>query len=152
MPRLLVDINNPHKYTVEINSSAIILAVLENVHHQEDSEVSLSFVNDDEISELYEQYFGYTHFTDVLSFPSSEINPENGHVHLGDIIIAYPFVVRQAETLGNELSAEFTLLLIHGTLHLLGYDHDQQGNKKKMWAVQKKIMEKLQVQIANMPE
>ncbi len=152
MPHLLVDINNPHKYTIDIIPSDIIKIVLENVNYQKDTEVSLSFVNNEEISELYEQYFGYAHFTDVLSFPSDEINPENGHIHLGDIIIAYPFVVRQAETLANDLSSETTLLLIHGTLHLLGYDHDQLDNKKEMWAIQKKILEILQVQIVNIPE
>ncbi|OJX41444.1 MAG: rRNA maturation RNase YbeY [Chloroflexi bacterium 44-23] len=152
MESVIVEIANPHKYPIVINPSLLINTVLNFQNFHKNAEVSLSFINEAKISKLYKQYFGYAHVTDVLSFPSGEINPENGHIYLGDILIAYPFVVKQAKTLGNELSDELSLLIIHGLLHLLGFDHDTKEKNDEMWALQKEIMKALEIQITRFPE
>ena len=64
---------------------------------------------------------------------------ENSH-YLGDIIISVPTATRQAQKGGHSLEAELQLLMIHGVLHLLGYDHDTLEGKKRMWSKQKEIL------------
>jgi probable rRNA maturation factor len=60
--------------------------------------------------------------------------------HLGDVVIAYPYAERQAQRFGNSLAAELRLLAIHGTLHLLGYDHATSDEEEAMWAEQEAIL------------
>lgn len=75
--------------------------------------------SDREVRELNRRFLGIDRPTDVLSFPSgSGIGP------LGDIAIAFPYARRQAETLGHGADVELRVLLLHGVLHLLGYDHE----------------------------
>ena len=61
--------------------------------------------------------------TDVLAFPDGSENPENGLLYLGDVVIAYPFAALQAHEAGHSPGDEIQLLVVHGLLHLLGYDH-----------------------------
>jgi probable rRNA maturation factor len=81
--------------------------------------------------------------TDVLSFPASEADPETGTPYLGDILISIPRAKQQAETAGHSLEAEVQLLVVHGTLHLLGHDHAKAGEKARMWKEQAEVMSKL---------
>ncbi len=75
--------------------------------------------SDREVRELNRRFLGIDRPTDVLSFPSgSGIGP------LGDIAIAFPYARRQAEALGHGADVELRVLLLHGVLHLLGYDHE----------------------------
>jgi len=75
--------------------------------------------SDREVRELNRRFLGHDHPTDVLSFPSGAgIGP------LGDIAIAFPYARRQAEALGHSVDVELRVLLLHGVLHLLGYDHE----------------------------
>jgi probable rRNA maturation factor len=60
--------------------------------------------------------------------------------HLGDVVIAYPYAERQAQQFGNSAAAELRLLAVHGTLHLLGYDHASPEEEEEMWAVQEAIL------------
>ncbi len=83
--------------------------------------------------------------TDVLSFPAGDPGP--GPVepvrYLGDIAISIPYAQRQARQQGHSLLAELQLLAIHGTLHLLGYDHTDAAEKKEMWAAQTAVLTQL---------
>lgn len=63
-----------------------------------------------------------------------------GDAYLGDIIIAVPYTRRQAEALGRTLSQELALLVVHGVLHLLGYDHATEEDEAGMWAIQQEIL------------
>jgi probable rRNA maturation factor len=102
---------------------------------------------DERIRKLNNQFLNQDAPTDVLSFPAEHEDPDTGHNYLGDIIISYPQAVQQADAAGHALSAELTLLVIHGLLHLLGYDHDSPEAKADMWFVQDQVLYILGVQI-----
>ena len=87
------------------------------------AEVSISFVNKNKITKLNEQYMGRIGVTDVLSFPlENEIDPQ-GIMHLGDIVICWPQLQKQAEDNGRSVEKEIDFLIEHGMLHLLGKHH-----------------------------
>jgi probable rRNA maturation factor len=96
------------------------------------------------VLDLNRQYAQNDYETDVLSFPSEgdPYDTEPGEApYLGDVIIAVPVAQQQADTAGHTLIAELQLLTIHGTLHLLGYDHDTPENQAVMWALQSAAMD-----------
>ena len=99
-------------------------------------ELSLSFVTDDEIAELHERYMHEPGPTDVLTFPLDEDDvTEQGLRMLGDVVIA-PAVA--AANNRADPAAELRLLVVHGVLHILGYDHEQDGERAEMWARQER--------------
>jgi len=99
-------------------------------------ELSLSFVTDDEIAELHERYMHEPGPTDVLTFPLDEDDvTEQGLRMLGDVVIAP--AVAAANNPGDP-AAELRLLVVHGVLHILGYDHEQDGERAEMWARQER--------------
>ena len=71
---------------------------------------------------------------------------------LGEILICFPFVENQAKNLNNSIDSEISLLIIHGLLHLLGYDHVENSPKNEMWALQAKILKRLNISINSIPE
>jgi probable rRNA maturation factor len=79
----------------------------------------------------------------VLSFPAGEYDPETGSRYLGDILISTAYAARQAAQYGHSPEAETQLLVIHGVLHLLGYDHAEPEEKERMWAEQTAILQLL---------
>ncbi|KAF0112565.1 MAG: hypothetical protein FD147_161 [Chloroflexi bacterium] len=93
------------------------------------------------------QYLGIDKPTDVLSFASKEIDPDTGIVNLGDIIISYQTAEKQALEAGHLTINEIRLLLIHGVLHLLGYDHFSTAEKEIMWKKQKALLDFQNIQI-----
>src|SRR6266480_3396060 len=93
-------------------------------------ELSVSFVAEREMAELNERYVGERGATDVLSFPLDE--PEDEHRLLGDVVICPQYAAAN----NADLAAELRLLLVHGILHLLGYDHEQDRERARMWARQ----------------
>jgi probable rRNA maturation factor len=100
---------------------AWIAAVLR--HQQlEDAEVSLYIVDEAEGEELNSQYRGKDYPTNVLSFPA-DIPEEVGVPLLGDLVVCAPVVEREAQEQGKTLAAHWAHMLVHGTLHLLGFDH-----------------------------
>jgi probable rRNA maturation factor len=110
--------------------------------------ISVAITDNETIRRLNRQYRNIDAPTDVLSFqnvPDPDF-PNDDHVtkaHLGDIIIAYPVAKAQALATGHTAPEEVALLAVHGTLHLLGFDHDTLANKEKMWAAQHQIMTEL---------
>jgi probable rRNA maturation factor len=110
------------------------------------SEFGLQVTGDDTLQQLNLQYMGIDAPTDVLSFPVSFQNPDSGNPYLGDILISYPTAAHQAEASGHPPEEEVKLLLVHGLLHLLGYDHTTPEEKKAMWALQNSILAALQIQ------
>jgi len=94
------------------------------------AEMSVVITGQEKIHRLNKQYLDEDAPTDVLSFPMLEdggvpfVNPPDRAVHLGEVIISYPQAVKQAEARGHTVQKELATLLIHGTLHLLGHDHD----------------------------
>lgn len=106
-------------------------AVLEMENFEGSAEVSVSFVNNDEIRQLNKQYRDKDAETDVLSFPLGQDGKydqnEWGAYVLGDIVISMPKAYEQADTYGHSLQREVAFLTVHSLLHLLGYDHEQGG-------------------------
>lgn len=98
------------------------------------SELSLSFVTEDEIADLHLRYMGEEGSTDVLSFPLEEVD-EDGVRILGDVVIAPAVAGRNNPA---DPSAEMRLLLVHGILHLLGHDHEEDEERAEMWAIQER--------------
>jgi probable rRNA maturation factor len=113
-----------------------------------DTSLTLSVTDTETVQQLNAQYLDIDAPTDVLSFQNlpdpdfPAVDPEEVN-YLGDIIIAYPVARSQAETRGHSLMAEMTLLAVHGTLHLLEFDHDTPENKAAMWSAQEQVMAEL---------
>ncbi|GAP06488.1 probable rRNA maturation factor YbeY [Anaerolinea thermolimosa] len=128
-------------------------AALQTRHVKED-EVDLTIVFDDDarIQELNQQFSGINAPTDVLSFPANVIDPETGRLYLGDIIISVPRAEVQAVEAGLKVEEELTILVVHGVLHLLGFDHYTDVDKMKMWATQKNILAELGIASDKLPE
>ena len=107
-------------------------AVLQMEEFFDPAEVSVTFVDNEQIRELNAEYRNKDSATDVLSFPLGEngeydVNMETGALLLGDIIISVPRAIEQAEMYGHSLRLEIGFLTVHSMLHLLGYDHENEG-------------------------
>jgi len=100
-----------------------------------DSELSVSFVTADEIADLHVRYMDEEGPTDVLSFPLDGEEDEDGVRILGDVVIAPDVAVTNNAA---DPAAELRLLLVHGILHLLGHDHDEEDERAEMWARQER--------------
>ena len=118
-------------------------------HQKVDSSTDLSIVitGDDQLQNLNREYLGIDKPTDVLSFPSGDPDPDSGLVNLGDIIISYPTAKAQADAASHDVIDELTLLVVHGLLHLLNYDHDTPENRSRMWGIQEEILRELDVEV-----
>ena len=109
-------------------------------------ELSLLFTEDGEMKDLNRQYRGKDKTTDVLSFPQSDGGkaPDEAHGLLGDVVISVDTAQRQANEYGVTLTEEIDRLLIHGILHLAGYDHETSTtDAKKMRAKEESLIKKL---------
>jgi probable rRNA maturation factor len=126
------------------------LAVLE--HQSADGDLTILLTDDAQLHELNRDYLGIDAPTDVLSFPASETDPETARRYLGDILISVQRAEEQARAAGHGLEAEVQLLAVHGTLHLLGYDHAEAQEKARMWKAQAEILERLGISVIEIRE
>lgn len=114
-------------------------------HEGAEGSVCIELTNDELIHEANRDYRGVDRPTDVLSFPTSEgeqlIGIPDGH--LGDIMISVETAERQAAELGHSTEREIAFLAIHGTLHILGYDHMLPEDEEIMTARQREIISRL---------
>lgn len=108
--------------------------------------LTLAFVGDEELRDLNREFRSVHRTTDVLSFSSKTFDPESGIRYLGDVVISVPTAKSQADHAGHELSQELELLVVHGVLHLLGFDHDTRSRKSRMWQIQNEILRKGRIQ------
>ena len=100
-----------------------------------DTELSISFVTEDEIADLHRRYLQQDGPTDVLSFPLDDDAGEDRLRMLGDVVIAPAVAARNNP---DDPGSELRLLLVHGILHLLGHDHMEQADRATMWARQER--------------
>jgi probable rRNA maturation factor len=99
-------------------------------------ELSLSFVDDDEMARLHERYMQEAGPTDVLSFPLDDDDVDESGVRvLGDVVVCPAVAARNNP---DDPQAELRLLVVHGVLHVLGYDHEDDGERAEMWARQER--------------
>jgi probable rRNA maturation factor len=106
----------------------IVRAVLDG-EGIDDAEISLAFVDNPTIQQLNQRYLGHNEPTDVLSFPLSE--PNAGRL-AGELVVGVEVAKTQAEELGHDVQAELALCVIHGLLHLCGYDDKSPSATEKM--------------------
>ncbi|MFC1924185.1 rRNA maturation RNase YbeY [Chloroflexota bacterium] len=120
-----------------------------------DSEVELSLLitGEEKVRELNKQYRGLDEPTDVLSFALTErtlgddnpfITPPDGILHLGEVVISYPQAARQAGENRQGTEQELALLIVHGVLHLLGYEHDEPDREQEMRALEQRVLSEIE--------
>ena len=103
-------------------------------------EISLSFVDVQEMEELHIKWMQEDGPTDVLSFPMDMPESKGDVVTLGDIVISPAVAAKQAASAGHSVEDEMYILATHGLLHILGYDHADPDEKKVMFSLQEKIV------------
>ncbi|NLY48103.1 MAG: rRNA maturation RNase YbeY [Clostridiales bacterium] len=125
-----------------------------------EAEISVLLTDDDVIQELNRQYRNIDKPTDVLSFPALKFekagdffgldkqhdilfNPETGELMLGDIVISVDRAAIQAEEYGHSITREIAFLTAHSMFHLMGYDHESDGERMIMEAKQEEVLERL---------
>ena len=138
-----------NKQTQVIPAGLVKEAARKTLHRCSRSGGDLKIIlgGDEDTHLLNRQYLGIDSPTDVLSFPSGDVDPDTKRSYLGDVIISLPRAAAQAAQRGHSLEAEVQLLVVHGVLHLLGYDHGNPDDKKKMWALQRNILVDLGLEI-----
>ncbi len=105
------------------------------------AELSVVLVSDRTIRKLNREWRGKDSATDVLSFPLSlEAPPVGLPFELGEIVISVERAVEQAESFGHSLERELAFLFVHGTLHVLGFDHETPEEEMEMFTRQKAIL------------
>lgn len=110
------------------------------------AELEISLVDEAEMTRLHEEWMDEAGPTDVLSFPMDELRPnelsENDEVPvvLGDVVICPDVARKQGDTAGHGMEQELRILLVHGILHLLGFDHLEPEEEAEMFALQGKIV------------
>ena len=120
--------------------TALIEYSLKALNLNPECEVSLTFVDENEMSELHIKWMDEPGPTDVLSFPMDMPENPGDAVTLGDIVICPTVAVRQAMTAGHSSNHEFFILSVHGLLHILGYDHANPEDEKVMFTLQEKLV------------
>ena len=141
-----------YRIDVEVNSSSTKIPSIENIEvwitaalqsdELNEAEVSVYIVDEAESQELNSQYRGKDKPTNVLSFPA-DIPDEIGVPLLGDLVICAPVVEREAKEQGKTLEAHWAHMLVHGTLHLLGYDHVDDDEADVMEALETRLITQL---------
>ncbi len=119
---------------------ALAERVLDHEGYAEDTEVTILFVDDESIAGYNERFMGRTGPTDVLAFPLEELEPDTPPpatpggppLHLGDVIIAPTKVGAQAVERGVDVEDELALMVVHGILHLMGWDHPDDAQAEAM--------------------
>ena len=118
----------------------LVELTLRNEGFPPDTEVALSFVDRGRMAQLNETHLGRSGPTDVLAFPIEDltpgtvpaVDPDGPPLQLGDVFICPAYVGDQATAVGVPFDAEVSLMVVHGLLHLLGYDHEQDDEAESM--------------------
>lgn len=128
-------------------------SVLTDEGYPAESEVTVMFVTDEAMAEYNERFMSRTGPTDVLAFPVDRLEPGVAPDHrpgsppvmLGDVIIAPAYVSRQAMEHGSEFTDELALMVVHGMLHLMGWDHAADSQAEEMEARERALLAKVGV-------
>jgi len=131
-PRILVDDRQASPVDLEgLEALAVECLTGEGATN---AELSVSFVTEEEMADLHLRYMAEEGPTDVLSFPLDEVDEEGVRV-LGDVVVAPAVAARNNPT---DPASEMRLLVVHGILHLLGHDHEEEEERAAMWAIQER--------------
>ncbi|MFC2013280.1 rRNA maturation RNase YbeY [Chloroflexota bacterium] len=117
------------------------------------AELGLVIASQERVQELNKSYRGEDAPTDVLAFCAREevggdfppfVQPPDGVLHLGEVIISYPQAITQAKEHQHSVKKEIAILMIHGVLHLLGYEHDKPEGERQMRSREMEILSKIE--------
>ncbi|XCB29906.1 rRNA maturation RNase YbeY [Arcanobacterium hippocoleae] len=144
----MIEVNDESGFTpvpdaAEISALAEWVFVQMRVHPQTD--LSIVLADEQTMSVLHEQWMDLPGPTDVLSFPMDELRPAPPGIEpqeglLGDIVICPSVAAMQARKSGHAAMEEILLLATHGILHLLGFDHAEETERKEMFALQRRLL------------
>jgi probable rRNA maturation factor len=149
-----IEIDEALDIEIEVDREDLRKAAIETLEYAQvqSGAVTVVITDNESVRGFNLQYREIDAPTDILSFAAQtedslddlppELLEEMGN-YLGDLIIAYPYTVEQARLYHNPLDAELRLLVVHGTLHLLGYDHDTPERQAAMWQAQATILQRL---------
>jgi len=143
--RLTVQVNLPSTFAHDVERAGLqkaARAAFKAAGSPATGALTVIITDDAQIQELNRTFRRVDAPTDVLAFgeaggASEFVPPPDEAKYWGDIVISLPRATEQAVTYGHPLQEELALLAVHGTLHLMGYDHEQADQKEEMWAVQK---------------
>jgi len=141
-----IDVNIERPFAGSISARLLATAAQKALEIEGLSAVEMSIVvsDDETVQRLNRDYAGQDEVTDVLSFSLREgeafVSPSDEVLRLGEVIIAYPTAQRQAAQAGRSSQKEVAHLLIHGILHLLGYDHIEQEDEQRMRAKEEALL------------
>ena len=143
-----VEINNESGVDVDLDEARLqrlAAFVLESLHVHPNTELGVLLVDEAAIERLHVQWMDLPGPTDVLSFPMDELRPGRVDAQtpaglLGDIVICPQVAEVQAEAAGHSLQQEISVLLTHGMLHLLGFDHAAPDEEAEMFGLQRDLI------------
>ena len=139
-----IDIRDGVELPQDYNAEELVLFALRHMQCPENCDVSLSFVSEEEIQALNDEYRGVNTVTDVLSFPCDDpytADPREQLIELGDIVVCPSVIEEQRHEFGTTFRQEASLMTVHSVLHLLGYDHMEPEARVEMEAFEKEILE-----------
>jgi len=143
---LSVEVNNESGVDLDLSwVGPLVGFALENLRVHPEADVAVLFVDEAAMSELHEQWMMEPGPTDVLSFPMDELRPPRpGEAPiagiLGDIVVCPSVAEKQAKQAGHSAEQEMQMLVVHGLLHLLGFDHADKAEEKEMFGLQGDIL------------
>lgn len=144
VPILDVHVQTPPSFAGEVKAASLsraARAAFKSAGEQCCGVVTLVITDDDQMRELNRAYRGVDATTDVLAFGNRQeadtfVPSPQAPAYFGDIVISYPRAAEHAKAHAHPVKEELLLLVIHGTLHLLGYDHVAESDRRKMWRTQ----------------
>jgi probable rRNA maturation factor len=126
-----------NRQSIPVDEDGLTILARQTLHAEGrtgEVELSVSFVDETEMADLHVRYMGEEGPTDVLSFPLDELD-DRGVRLLGDVVVAPAVAARNNP---DDPAGEVRLLLVHGILHVLGYDHEEDVDRAEMWARQER--------------
>ncbi len=144
---MTIEINNESEIEVDLKSTRELASyVIEQLKLHPMVDLGVIFVNEKPMTDLHIQWMDEPGPTDVLSFPMDELRPgaDDGPLVegvLGDVVICPQVARLQAEAAGHSMMDEVHLLLTHGILHLVGFDHAEPDEEREMFKLQKSLLE-----------
>jgi probable rRNA maturation factor len=143
-----IDVDDPDWDKVpaleDLTRHAVDATAMANGASHENLEVAILFTDDQSVAELNGEWRGKPYPTNVLSFPAGDFEvPAGEAIPLGDLVLAYGVVAREAADQGKTLPRHATHLIVHGLLHLLGHDHETEEEAVRMESLETAILKGL---------
>ena len=143
---MTIEINNESAIEVDLTCvRSLAEHVIESLRLHPAVDLGIIFVDEEPMTDLHVKWLDEPGPTDVLSFPMDELRPGSDELIsdegvLGDVVICPQVAIKQAATAGHEPINEMLLLLTHGILHLVGFDHAEPEEEKEMFGLQKELL------------